>query len=421
MAKEEQPEAAAEAPKATKKSSEPQIHVIPEEFYGASLKKETPKKQQQTPPEAQSAPAPPRATPKRWPLILVIVILLAVISGGFVYVNRGLIFGTEPEVVVQTPTSTPVTVEPPFAPTDASATSTSPRSVEIRWTDASENESGFRLERRVGQGIFVPITTLPPNTTNFLDVSVNAGQAYGYRVVALNSGGDSTPSNAVDVTVQEEVEVPVVTLPPAGLDADSDGLTDVEERLYGTDPQNQDTDQDSFLDGNEVFHLYNPAGVDSVRLLESSLVKVQTGSIGWVMSIPSAWTMRNTDAQGMRATVDSGRGETFTLEVRENPDGKSVEDWYVDEYGDDAVELLEYRSKGGYSGKITKDLLITLIPWDDRVFVLTYRLNGQSFINYRTTYAMMLNSLTLSGVPTVQESTVTPAVLEPENATSSSS
>ncbi|MFH1704950.1 MAG: hypothetical protein ABH861_03160, partial [Patescibacteria group bacterium] len=41
------------------------------------------------------------------------------------------------------------------------------------------------------------------------------------------------------------------------------------------------------------------------------------------------------------------------------------------------------------------------IPWGDKVFVLTYDLNGEPFINYRTTYAMILNSLVLSGLPQV--------------------
>ena len=42
------------------------------------------------------------------------------------------------------------------------------------------------------------------------------------------------------------------------LDSDQDGLTDQEERMIGTDPQNFDTDGDGYSDGKEVSSGYNP-------------------------------------------------------------------------------------------------------------------------------------------------------------------
>jgi hypothetical protein len=42
------------------------------------------------------------------------------------------------------------------------------------------------------------------------------------------------------------------------LDSDQDGLTDQEEKLYGTDPHNPDTDGDGYMDGAEVKAGYNP-------------------------------------------------------------------------------------------------------------------------------------------------------------------
>ena len=46
----------------------------------------------------------------------------------------------------------------------------------------------------------------------------------------------------------------------AALDSDNDGLTDAEEKIYGTDPHNPDTDGDGYLDGAEVKAGYNPLG-----------------------------------------------------------------------------------------------------------------------------------------------------------------
>lgn len=45
------------------------------------------------------------------------------------------------------------------------------------------------------------------------------------------------------------------------IDTDADGLTDREEvRIYKTNPLKEDTDKDTYLDGDEVRNFYNPNG-----------------------------------------------------------------------------------------------------------------------------------------------------------------
>lgn len=51
-------------------------------------------------------------------------------------------------------------------------------------------------------------------------------------------------------------------------DSDNDGLSDEEEALYYTDPQNPDTDEDSFLDGLEVEKGYSPHKGDETRIYQ---------------------------------------------------------------------------------------------------------------------------------------------------------
>jgi hypothetical protein len=47
-------------------------------------------------------------------------------------------------------------------------------------------------------------------------------------------------------------------------DPDEDGLTNAQEAEYGTDPNNPDTDGDTYLDGAEVEAGYNPLGEGSL-------------------------------------------------------------------------------------------------------------------------------------------------------------
>ena len=44
------------------------------------------------------------------------------------------------------------------------------------------------------------------------------------------------------------------------LDTDNDGLSDIDEVIYGTDMNNPDSDGDGYLDGDEVENGYNPMG-----------------------------------------------------------------------------------------------------------------------------------------------------------------
>jgi len=69
--------------------------------------------------------------------------------------------------------------------------------VQLRWTDASDNETGFYVIRnnRV-------IATLGAGTRYYRDYSITQGQAYVYRVEAYNSaGGASTGTLRVDTRV----------------------------------------------------------------------------------------------------------------------------------------------------------------------------------------------------------------------------
>ena len=77
-------------------------------------------------------------------------------------------------------------------------------------------------------------------------------------------------------TSTEEAVVESVSLGPQPLqfpmillmnssDIDSDSLTDLEEELFGIDSGTWDTDGDGYYDGQEVFNLYNPAGVAPMK------------------------------------------------------------------------------------------------------------------------------------------------------------
>ena len=66
----------------------------------------------------------------------------------------------------------------------------------LEWTDNSDNENGFKIERKIGVGgTFQQVATTGPNATSFADTALANGTTYCYRVRAFNTAGDSAYTN----------------------------------------------------------------------------------------------------------------------------------------------------------------------------------------------------------------------------------
>ncbi len=71
----------------------------------------------------------------------------------------------------------------------------------LTWSDNSQNESGFRIERATGSsGKFEQIATTKANVTRYVDTNLAASTLYRYRVRAYNGSGTSAYSNTVSGT-----------------------------------------------------------------------------------------------------------------------------------------------------------------------------------------------------------------------------
>ena len=89
----------------------------------------------------------------------------------------------------------------PSAPTDLSAVEAAGQ-IDLSWTDNSNVETGYVIERSVDDNTNYSVLTDPPldaNTESYSDADVTAGTTYCYRVKAVNSYGDSDYSDEVSV------------------------------------------------------------------------------------------------------------------------------------------------------------------------------------------------------------------------------
>jgi Divergent InlB B-repeat domain len=102
--------------------------------------------------------------------------------------------------------------------------------LQLAWSDNSNNEDGFRIERKTGtSGTWAEIVTVGINATSFTDSGLTDGATYCYRLRAFNSAGNSAYSPEGCATVKWTLSLTkagngAVTSSPAGINCGSDCL-----------------------------------------------------------------------------------------------------------------------------------------------------------------------------------------------------
>lgn len=96
--------------------------------------------------------------------------------------------------------------QPPSAPSNLNARPLYPALVKLSWGNLT-NETAFRVERRTDAGSWGQLTQLGADELSFVDSNVVVGTRYHYRVIAVNSLGDSPPSNEDSIVPFAEAEV----------------------------------------------------------------------------------------------------------------------------------------------------------------------------------------------------------------------
>jgi hypothetical protein len=185
-------------------------------------------------------------------------------------------------------------------------------------------------------------------------------------------------------------EPPVVPIP--GTDTDSDGLTNVEELLYRTDFRNPDSDGDTFLDGNEVFHRYNPGATDSSTLATADAVSEYADGEGrFSVTFPASW--RQTVGVEGNISVQAPSLAVFSLTVLPKEASQTLEAWYAGQTTlPERTGAAMYLTKMGYSALAADDDRAVALDGGDVVYLFRYDLVDGRTVEYLQTFKMVVNS-----------------------------
>ena len=96
--------------------------------------------------------------------------------------------------------TTPLTTQP-VAPANLVARAVSSNQINLEWSDNSDNEDYFIIERMVGsEGTFVEIASVDANVTTFQSQGLAKSNVYTFRVLASNGAGNSDYSKEAFAT-----------------------------------------------------------------------------------------------------------------------------------------------------------------------------------------------------------------------------
>lgn len=183
------------------------------------------------------------------------------------------------------------------------------------------------------------------------------------------------------------------------VDTDNDGLTDVEEVLYGTDPEKPDSDGDGFIDGLEAVNLYNPLGFKPVRLIDSGRINGYSNpTFGYSVYYPNLWSAQSLDSTNENVLFSSGDGDYVEVIKVGNPLKLSLTDWYKGQSpGTQTTDLKPFMTKDKVEGVLSPDGLTAYVPFGTAIYAIIYNIGLKDQVSFFQTFMMMITSFRYPG------------------------
>ena len=183
-------------------------------------------------------------------------------------------------------------------------------------------------------------------------------------------------------------------------DQDNDGLTDEEEKIYGSDPNVADTDHDGYQDGAEVVGGYSPIDSGGKTLLDTKKASLYTNqTYRYSFWFPTGWLAQPTDSSGQEILVTSPTGEFASVQVQPNTNNETASAWYarLNPLAKPA-DIGSFKTPKGLEGITSADGLNHYVRSPDGkwIIVIAYNIGLRDKANFLSTILMLRNALSIN-------------------------
>jgi len=154
----------------------------------------------------------------------------------------------------------------PTAPSDVAAYYAGDNYIEVTWTDNSDNEDGFRVERQTNDGAWDELTETSANATSYVDKTGEINKKYIYRVTAFLGETDSSTVEATAVYTRP--------LAPTGLTVTATSST--EKEIAWTDNAEYESSYVVWRRYDSVWTLLDTLDPDTTSYTDSTFEEGET-------------------------------------------------------------------------------------------------------------------------------------------------
>ena len=244
-----------------------------------------------------------------------------------------------------------------------------------------------------------------PGGSGYLYVSLD-GASYSLKfsleegTAGLTSGEHEATPLGIDeqVTVVEPPLTPRTVTPPLPTaDTDSDGLTDAEEAIFGSDSSKPDSDGDGYTDGSEVNNGYDPAAPAGALLGASAkFASYASDSFFYQIKYPANWEVKKIDQEGSEIMITGGADEFMGVLVVSNPNKLTAAEWYAQQFTSLRPGEVPTYTVGEFVWAMAPDGLTVYLATEKNIITFIYNIGTAERASYYQLFKAMIKLFSLS-------------------------
>ena len=169
----------------------------------------------------------------------------------------------------------------------------------------------------------------------------------------------------------------------------------MEELLFGSSPNSEDTDGDGYLDQIEILNLWDPTSRNN--LIDSlNVEKYDNEEYNFSVFISSLWTVEAVSGNES-LIVYLGKDQYIQIMSQTISSEQDINTWYMDLFEVDEVLDEQVFKKGYWNGIINESKLTVYLAHPNKQYIITlnYELGNDNTLYYKNVFDMMLRSISM--------------------------